>query len=126
MELEKLAGMQASDEEIAAFFSVSPRTIYRRKKVKRFSEAIERGKAKGRLSIRRHQLKILEAGNPAMGIWLGKQHLGQTDHLVHEVTGQSIYVLVPGASFVEASQPEPAALNDGFVIDVSRIDAGEE
>ena len=33
VELEKLCGMQCTDEEIAAFFGVSKRTIERRRKV---------------------------------------------------------------------------------------------
>jgi hypothetical protein len=45
-ELEKLAGMQCTIEEIAAFFDVSPRTIERRRNVPKFLEAMERGKAK--------------------------------------------------------------------------------
>ena len=80
VELEKLCQMQATDEEIAAFFSVSGRTITRRKKSKKFARIMERGRAKGRLSVRRAQLKMLDAGNPAMGIWLGKQLLGQTEY----------------------------------------------
>jgi hypothetical protein len=31
------------------------------------------GKAKGRISVRRAQMKLLEAGNGTMGVWLGKQ-----------------------------------------------------
>ena len=42
--------------------------------------AIERGRHKGRLSVRREQFKLLQAGNATMGIWLGKQLLGQRDY----------------------------------------------
>ncbi len=80
VELEKLCAMQATDGEIGAFFGVSSRTILRRKKVKKFAEVMERGRAKGRLSLRRMQMKLLEAGNATMGVWLGKQYLGQADH----------------------------------------------
>jgi hypothetical protein len=44
-----------------------------------FREAMERGRAKGRISMRRAQLRMLENGNATMGIWLGKQYLGQSD-----------------------------------------------
>jgi hypothetical protein len=44
-ELEKLCGMQCTDQEIAAFFGVSTRTIERRRKVKRFSDVMENAKA---------------------------------------------------------------------------------
>ena len=81
VELEKLCAMQATDEEIAAWFGVSTRTIERRRKVRKFADAMDRGRAKGRLSMRRMQMKLLEAGNATMGVWLGKQYLGQTDQI---------------------------------------------
>jgi len=82
-ELEKLSGMQATDEEIASWFGVTTRTIERRRKSPAFAEVMQRGRAKGRLSIRRMQLKLLEAGNATMGVWLGKQYLGQSDQVQH-------------------------------------------
>jgi hypothetical protein len=45
--------MQCTDEDIAAFLRVSTRTIERRRKVPSFREAMERGKAKGRVPVRR-------------------------------------------------------------------------
>jgi hypothetical protein len=78
-ELEKLSAMQCTDEEIAGWFGVSTRTIERRRKSRVFAETIERGKAKGRISMRRAQLRMLENGSATMGIWLGKQYLGQSD-----------------------------------------------
>src|SRR6202521_6311274 len=88
-ELERLSAMQCTEEEIAAWFKVSTRTIERRRKVKRFADVIERGRAKGRISVRRQQLKLLEAGNATMGVWLGKQILGQRDITPVELTGAS-------------------------------------
>jgi hypothetical protein len=84
-ELEKLSALQATDVEIAAWFEVSPRTIERRRKNPRFGEIMERGKAKGRLSLRRLQLRLAERGSTAMAIFLGKQILGQADRLEHQV-----------------------------------------
>src|ERR1700730_11115421 len=80
-ELEKLAALQCSDEELAGWFNVSTRTIERRRKNRVFAETIERGKAKGRISLRRSQLKMVEDGSATMGIWLGKQFLNQTDEI---------------------------------------------
>src|SRR5712664_801165 len=94
-ELEKLSGMQATDEEVAAWFGVTTRTIERRRKSPAFAEVMQRGKAKGRLSIRRMQLKLLEAGNATMGVWLGKQYLGQTDHFYHDINGPQVFVVCP-------------------------------
>ncbi len=60
-QLEKLCGLQCTDAEIAAWFHVSTRTIENRRKYRQFAEAMERGRAKGRISVRRHQMKLLEA-----------------------------------------------------------------
>jgi hypothetical protein len=93
-ELEKLASMQCTDEEIAGWFGVSTRTIERRRKSRVFAETLERGKSKGRISLRRAQLKMLEDGSASMGIWLGKNYLGQGDELKINANGQVPIVLV--------------------------------
>ena len=87
VELEKLCGLQCTDEEIAPCFGVTTRTIERRRTIRKFAEVIERGKAKGRISIRRMQMKLLEQGNATMGVWLGKNVLNQTDAIKHDITG---------------------------------------
>ena len=85
LELEKLCSLQCSDEEIASWFGVSVRTIQNRRKQTKFADAMRRGKARGCVSVRRAQMRLLDAGNPAMAIWLGKVLLGQKDTL--QVTG---------------------------------------
>ena len=86
-ELEKLCGMQCTDAEVAAFFGVSTRTIERRRQVKRFSEIMDRAKAKGRVSVRRSLFKLAAAGNIAAAIFLSKNLLGYRDVLSNEHTG---------------------------------------
>src|SRR4029078_763923 len=86
-ELEKLCGMQCTDEEIAAFFGVSTRTIERRRKVEKFREALDQGKAKGRISVRRNLFKLANAGNVAAAIFLSKNLLGYRDVVNTEHTG---------------------------------------
>jgi len=86
-ELERLSAMQCTDEEIAAWFGLTTRTIERRRKKKAFAEVMERGRAKGRISVRRMQMKLLEQGNATMGVWLGKNVLGLVDEVRHDVTG---------------------------------------
>jgi hypothetical protein len=86
-ELEKLSVLQCTNAEIAAWFGCSERTIEKRSKEPKLAEVIARGKGKGRISIRRAQMKLLESGNAAMGIWLGKQFLGQRDVTPIELTG---------------------------------------
>ena len=85
IELEKLCTLSCTDEEIAAWFGTSTRTIERRRKEPKFAEIMARGKAKGRISVRRMQMKLLEQGNATMGVWLGKQLLGQRDQIETEV-----------------------------------------
>ncbi len=110
-ELEKLAAMQCTDEEIAAWFNVSPRTIERRRKSPVFAETICRGKARGRISLRRAQLKILEQGNATMGIWLGKQYLGQADQIDVNTNHQTVVLVMASPPLKE---PE-----ETMIIDVS-------
>lgn len=70
----KLASMQATLKEMAAFFDCSEDTLQRR-----FSDAIKRGQEVGKSSLRRMQFKAAREGNPSMLKWLGQQYLGQSD-----------------------------------------------
>lgn len=96
--VEKLAGIACTLEEIAAVTGVSKSTLIRLGKRADFNEAIERGRGKGRVSLRRLQWqsaegifetiedpsgkrkprrKMIVAPNVTAQIWLGKQMLGQ-------------------------------------------------
>jgi hypothetical protein len=88
VELEKLCGMQCTDEEVAAFFGVSTRTIERRRKVERFREVMERAKAKGRVSVRRNLFRLASGGNVAAAIFLAKNLLGYRDVVANEHSGE--------------------------------------
>jgi hypothetical protein len=97
-ELERLSAMQCTDEEVAAWFGVTTRTIERRRKNAKFAETMNRGKAKGRISVRRMQMKLLEQGNATMGVWLGKNILGQVDEIRHDINGSmglNLVVVMP-------------------------------
>lgn len=77
-----LAAIQCTYEEIAAVLGIARQTFIdhvNRDPVLR--EAIDQGWANGRASFRRLQVKLLEAGNATMGVWLGKQYLGQRDQI---------------------------------------------
>jgi hypothetical protein len=87
LELEKLCSLDCTDQELADWFGVSTRTIETRKKRREFAEAMQRGRSKGRISVRRAQMKMLETGNGTMGVWLGKQILGQRDRITTEHVG---------------------------------------
>ena len=85
MELEKLCLMHCTDDEIASWFGVSIRTIQSRRRQQRFAETMRRGKARGSINIRRAQLRLLDAGNATIAVWLGRTILGQKDAL--QLTG---------------------------------------
>jgi hypothetical protein len=121
VELEKLCVLQCTDEELAAWFNVTTRTIERRRKKKSFAEVMARGRAKGRISVRRMQMKLLENGNATMGVWLGKNILGQTDEVHHQIDARSVSVCV----MVPGSSPSPSEalkqIDDENTIDVKAL-----
>ena len=86
-ELEKLCVMQCTDQEIAAFFGVDVRTIERRKKKPAFAAAMERGRSKGRVSLRRMLYTQAANGSVAATIFLAKNVLGYKDHRSNEHSG---------------------------------------
>lgn len=82
-DIENLASIQCTDEEIAAVLGCSSDTLTRN-----YAEALQRGKAKGRASLRRRQWKASQDGNATLLIWLGKQILGQRDQSDVNLGGQ--------------------------------------
>ena len=87
-ELETLSAMQCTDEEVAAFFKVKVRTIERRRQKQRaFAAAMERGRAKGRISVRRTLHAQAAQGNTAAAIFLAKNLLGYRDVRRNEHSG---------------------------------------
>src|SRR5262249_48250973 len=105
-QLEKLCALQCTDAEIAAWFHVSTRTLENRRQQHQFAEAIERGRTKKRISVRRHQMKLLEAGNSTMAVWLGKQLLSQQDVITAE------HVDTDNGPIQVAVNPDLKRLND--------------
>ena len=69
-EVERLCQFNPTDEELASAIGTSAKTIQRRKREPKFAEAMERGKAKGRMTLRRWQMKLASEGNATMQIWL--------------------------------------------------------
>src|SRR5262249_54735919 len=87
MELERLCSIQCTEQELASFFEVDARTIERRKKKPAFAAALERGRAKGRVSIRRTLFALATKGNVAAAIFLAKNLLGYKDYFSNEHSG---------------------------------------
>jgi len=86
-ELEKLAAMHCTQEEVAAWFGTTHKTISLKLRQEPYKSAWERGLGKGNISLRRQQFARAEAGDKTMLIWLGKQWLGQKDVRANEHTG---------------------------------------
>jgi hypothetical protein len=95
-ELEKLASLHPTDVELASWFGVSEKTIERRKKEPAFAEALGRGRTKGKLNLRRAQMKMAET-HPVMAIWLGKVILNQTEPMPYD-SGATVNICVMGTS----------------------------
>lgn len=73
-EVFKLAAMFCTIKEMTSFFECSDKYLY-----DNFMNEIERGRAAGKMSVRRFQYKAAEDGNVTMLIWLGRQYLEQVD-----------------------------------------------
>lgn len=83
VQFEKLCGLQCTKEEISAFLNCSEDTIERwcnREYGECFAVVFREKRAFGKISLRRMQFKLAEK-NAAMAIFLGKNILGQTDHV---------------------------------------------
>ncbi len=95
--VEKLAAIACTDGEIAEFFGVNESTIKRR-----FAPLLKKGRAVGKISIKRKQFDAALAGSVPLLIWLGKQYLGQrdkveTENITHN-DGPLVQVMPPTAS----------------------------
>ena len=106
VELEKLCTLQCTDEEIAAFLGVSTRTIERRRKVQKFRDIMDQGRAKGRVSVRRHLFRQAANNNVAAAIFLAKNLLGYKDIVNTEHTG------LAGGPIQIAGKPDLSQLSD--------------
>ena len=109
-QFEKLCAIQATEEEIAGWFKCSEDTIRRfcqKTYGQQFCEVYKRLSAHGRISLRRTQFKIAEAGNATMAIWLGKQMLGQRDRQDVSLEAEKDFVInIMPASTGEMSEDE--------------------
>lgn len=77
-QVERAAAIGCTVAEISVLFGCDKRTLERR-----FAASIEKGRERGKKSLRRMQWKTAKAGNPTMQIWLGKQLLSQADKVSH-------------------------------------------
>ena len=78
--VQALGRLQCTNEEIASCLGTTDTTLLNAQNKEVFLGALEKGKAEGRMSLRRIQMKLAET--PAtMAIFLGKQILGQRENV---------------------------------------------
>lgn len=78
--LEEMIADGATMEEVADLHGVVRQTLYNRiEQEPAFMDALKRGRARAGATLRKTQVTLARAGNPAMLIWLGKQMLGQRE-----------------------------------------------
>jgi len=95
-QIESLASIMCTDEEISSVLGISRDTYIEYKKAhSEISDSTEKGKAKGRMSVRRKQHQVAMNGNATMLIWLGKQYLGQDDKQQVDVTAHHGIAYLP-------------------------------
>jgi hypothetical protein len=105
-QLEAMAQLHCTGEEMAAIIGVSYDTLVLRVKERHgvtFSEWYKTHSHGGKMSLRRAQFKTaVEKGNPTMQIWLGKQYLGQTDNvdITHHAPRPTVIKRVDGTEVV--------------------------
>ena len=75
-ELEELAAIGCTRDELAAWFRLTPRAFDAALKDAALAQAFARGRVAGRIELRRLQRR-LAAKNPTMAAFLGRQELGQ-------------------------------------------------
>jgi hypothetical protein len=86
--VEGLGRIGATAAEMACVLPASQSTIEHRMADREgdFSKAYRKGQGLLKASLRRKQIAVGMAGNVTMLIWLGKQHLSQTDRQDNRVT----------------------------------------
>lgn len=91
--VEMLSSFMITDEELAEHLNITPELLaYRKKNDNHFLSAMNKGKAKWKLSLRRAQyINAVRLNNAQMQIFLGKQYLGQRDSIDIVITPEMIH-----------------------------------
>ncbi|WP_372707733.1 RNA polymerase sigma factor [Brevundimonas sp.] len=88
--VEGMAGVGATNVEIADFLGLNEGTIR-----KRCGDTLTKARASLKTRLRQAQLKAALGGNPALLIWLGKQMLGQSDQSKLDLTSAGHQIVTP-------------------------------
>ena len=94
-QFESLCAIQCTQEEICSVLGCNTDTLNSWCKTTyntNFSEVFKEKRQGGKASLRRMQWKLAEK-NATMGIWLGKQFLGQKDQIENNNNVQRIQII---------------------------------
>lgn len=94
VEFEKLCALQCTKDEIAGWFDMTHETLETRIQEiysESFSTVFAKKKGTGKISLRRKQWKLADT-SAAMAIFLGKNHLGQSDKNEHTIEVSKIHI----------------------------------
>lgn len=106
-QFENLCQMQCTNDEICAWFNVTDKTLSnwcKRTYGKSFSDVYAEKRRLGHISLRRAQFQLAKK-SAAMGIWLGKQYLGQKDVIEQNVNSESTIEVI--AKEIMGDEDEP-------------------
>ena len=122
LEVYKLGLLKCTQAEIAAFFGVTRQAVeYRFAKSPLLRAAFERGFENGSISLRRAQMQRAMEGSDTMLIWMGKQHLGQTD-----VERSKVELSGPGGAAIQVASLDMTALSVAELHELRRLRAKME
>lgn len=112
-DFEALCGFHCTQSEIASFLQISTDALVYKVEEQygeSFSTVYKKYQESGKCSLRRNQFAMTKS-NATMGIWLGKQYLGQKDHEQNvEFTPEQLIQFKTVMEFLDKSQS--SALNN--------------
>lgn len=120
-QVEKLAGIGCTLDEMAAFVGVTAGTFQRRaKREEALRLALERGRMRSRVTVRRALYQHALAGKPAVLIFLAKHALGLKDGVALELSGPD-----GGPIATRVAQSEAVVKVEGLLADLTaRLSGG--
>lgn len=111
---EGLCAIQCTLTEMCGVLGVSDKTLYRLcldhykdddGNPMPYSEVYKKYSEGGKASLRRYQFSLAKK-NATMAIWLGKQYLGQKDHIEQQTESQGVVINVRAATTADVEDNE--------------------
>lgn len=90
-EVERLAGLGLTDDEIALSLGISRSTITRRKRDSdAFDAALKAGKAKAAVTVASKLMQLIDGGDLGAIVWYEKTRRGLSDRVQQDQSGRLI------------------------------------